>query len=77
MKKQIREAQLEQYNFMLIVGVKERAHGGADVRTRGGKRVGLLKTDEILAMFTKFQTELTLNTEPEGGEAAHDEDGAE
>lgn len=31
---QVREAQLAQYNFILIVGEKEREAGGVNVRTR-------------------------------------------
>jgi len=59
MKKQIAVAQEEQFNFMLIVGPKEREHGGADVRTRFGSRVGLQTVDEIIALFTKLRDEHT------------------
>mmetsp|Transcript_4147 Transcript_4147/g.7262 ORF Transcript_4147/g.7262 Transcript_4147/m.7262 type:complete len:803 (-) Transcript_4147:84-2492(-) len=62
MKKQILMAQSEQYNFMLIVGAKEREHGGADVRLRTSERVGLRTVDEIISLFSKYRDEFVRDT---------------
>jgi len=50
--KKIREAQLNQYNFLLIVGEKEREGKSVAVRTREeGKQIGSLSVDKLIELF--------------------------
>lgn len=49
--KRIRNAQLAQWNYMLIVGQDEVDLGMVNVRARDGSIVGLKRVDEVLEMF--------------------------
>mmetsp|Transcript_3968 Transcript_3968/g.11898 ORF Transcript_3968/g.11898 Transcript_3968/m.11898 type:complete len:700 (+) Transcript_3968:207-2306(+) len=46
--KKVREAQLAQYNFILVVGEKEKAEGSVNVRTRENLVRGSKQVDEFL-----------------------------
>jgi threonyl-tRNA synthetase len=49
--KRIRNAQLAQWNYMLIVGQDETDLGMVNVRTREGKIIGLKRVDELIEML--------------------------
>ncbi|XP_013860157.1 probable threonine--tRNA ligase 2, cytoplasmic [Austrofundulus limnaeus] len=49
LNKKIRSATLAQYNYIFVVGDKERESGTVNVRTRGNKQVGMRPTEEVLA----------------------------
>ncbi|KAF2351852.1 Threonine-tRNA ligase class IIa, partial [Trinorchestia longiramus] len=49
MNKKIRNGQLEQYNFILVVGEKETAAGTVNVRTRDNKVHGEHNVDDVIA----------------------------
>ncbi|XP_061100842.1 threonine--tRNA ligase 1, cytoplasmic-like [Conger conger] len=52
LNKKIRNAQLAQYNFILVVGEKEKMTNGVNVRTRDNKVHGELSVAEVLARLT-------------------------
>ena len=45
----MRNAQLEQWNYILVAGEDEMKEGTVDVRTRDNKRHGKFRVDEIAA----------------------------
>ncbi|XP_010883111.1 threonine--tRNA ligase 1, cytoplasmic isoform X2 [Esox lucius] len=49
LNKKIRSAQLAQYNYIFVVGVKECVSGTVSIRTRGGNQLGQRDTEEVLA----------------------------
>jgi hypothetical protein len=49
--KKIRNAQLSQWNFMLVVGQDEVDLGMVNIRSREGKIIGLKRVDEAIALF--------------------------
>ncbi|KAJ2330377.1 threonyl-tRNA synthetase, partial [Coemansia sp. RSA 2681] len=52
MNRAVREAQMAQYGFMLVVGEKELRSGTVDVRRReGGQRIGAMSIADVRAMF--------------------------
>ncbi len=61
--KKVRNAQLAQYNFILVVGEKEAANGTVNVRTRDNKIHGECSLEALLEKFAKFKREKTLNAE--------------
>ncbi|XP_005094376.1 threonine--tRNA ligase 1, cytoplasmic isoform X2 [Aplysia californica] len=54
MNKKIRNAQLAQYNFILVVGEKEVANKTANVRTRDNKIHGEHSIDHVIDRFKSF-----------------------
>eukprot|EP00118_Oscarella_pearsei_P023308 m.277443 g.277443 ORF g.277443 m.277443 type:complete len:712 (+) comp40608_c0_seq38:113-2248(+) len=54
LKKKIRNAQLAQYNFILVVGQNEKENGTANVRTRDNVVHGEKKLSEIRAKFQEL-----------------------
>uniref|UniRef100_A0AAY4DAV8 threonine--tRNA ligase n=1 Tax=Denticeps clupeoides TaxID=299321 RepID=A0AAY4DAV8_9TELE len=52
LNKKIRNAQLAQYNFILVVGEKEKMTNSVNVRTRDNKVHGELTVDEVLSRLT-------------------------
>jgi threonyl-tRNA synthetase len=52
--KKIREAQLAQYNYILVVGEEEERSSSVDVRTRDNKRHGKKSVDEMIEIFTNL-----------------------
>ena len=52
-KKKIRNAQLAQWNYMLVVGQDEQDLGMVNVRCRDGSIKGLMRVDEVVEMFMK------------------------
>ncbi|KAJ8267771.1 hypothetical protein COCON_G00129430 [Conger conger] len=55
LNKKIRAAQLAQYNYMLVVGEKERESGAVSVRTRGGAQLGRRDLGEVLASLKELR----------------------
>ena len=55
--KKIRNAQLAQYNFMLVVGAAEMEKGTVNVRTRDNKTAGEKSFDEVVAHFARCGSE--------------------
>ncbi|KAK9712590.1 hypothetical protein K7432_007060 [Basidiobolus ranarum] len=51
LNKMVREAQLSQYNFILVVGEKERNENTVTVRARDGKILGVKTIEEVQEMF--------------------------
>ena len=62
-KKKVRNAQLAQYNYMLIVGQDEMDLGMANVRSRDGSIIGLKRIDEIIDMFKQEKPKLSTKEE--------------
>ncbi|XP_016429654.1 threonine--tRNA ligase, cytoplasmic-like [Sinocyclocheilus rhinocerous] len=52
LNKKIRSAQLAQYNFILVVGEKERAANSVNVRTRDNKVHGEQSVEEVMQRLT-------------------------
>ncbi|XP_063981755.1 threonine--tRNA ligase 1, cytoplasmic isoform X1 [Diachasmimorpha longicaudata] len=55
MNKKIRNAQLAQFNFILVVGEKEKAAGTVNVRTRDNVVHGEIEISELITKFHKFK----------------------
>lgn len=47
LNKKVRNAQLLQCNYILVVGDEEKEHGTVDVRKREGERLGKLSLEEF------------------------------
>ncbi|CAJ0574882.1 unnamed protein product, partial [Mesorhabditis spiculigera] len=63
MNKQIRNAQLAQFNFILVLGVREMEKGTANVRTRENAVLGEFPLDELITKFKHFQAEYVREAE--------------
>ncbi|XP_044016687.1 threonine--tRNA ligase 1, cytoplasmic isoform X2 [Aphidius gifuensis] len=63
LNKKIRNAQLAQFNFILVVGEKEKSAGTVNVRTRDNIVHGEHPTDQLVEKFKKFQTTKDRNCE--------------
>lgn len=55
MNKKIRNAQLAQFNFVLVVGEKEKQAGTVNVRTRDNKVHGEVSVDVLIQKFSKLR----------------------
>ncbi|XP_014901145.1 threonine--tRNA ligase, cytoplasmic isoform X2 [Poecilia latipinna] len=55
LNKKIRSAQLAQYNYIFVVGDKERESGAVHVRSRGGKQLGSRQTEEVLRSLIRLR----------------------
>ena len=58
--KKIRNAQTEQYNYILVVGDKERANNTVNIRTRDNKVHGEMIVEDLLAKFERLRDERVL-----------------
>uniref|UniRef100_A0A669D375 threonine--tRNA ligase n=1 Tax=Oreochromis niloticus TaxID=8128 RepID=A0A669D375_ORENI len=65
LNKKIRNAQLAQYNFILVVGEKEKMTNGVNVRTRDNKVHGELPVSEVMARLTLLKQSRCRNAEEE------------
>ncbi|KAK6294382.1 hypothetical protein J4Q44_G00352120 [Coregonus suidteri] len=65
LNKKIRNAQLSQYNFILVVGEKEKLTNSVNVRTRDNKVHGELSVSEVLARLTLLKESRCRNAEEE------------
>ena len=51
LNKKIRNAQLEQWNYILVAGEEEAAVGMVDIRSRDNQRVGKMRVDDLVKFF--------------------------
>lgn len=51
LKKKVREGQLAQYNYILVVGEKEESNNSVAVRNRNNEQEGVKKVDEVIDEF--------------------------
>ncbi|XP_071112880.1 threonine--tRNA ligase 1, cytoplasmic-like isoform X1 [Haliotis cracherodii] len=56
LNKKVRNAQLSQYNFIFVVGEKEKENKTVNVRTRDNKVHGEHGIDHVISRFTHFKT---------------------
>lgn len=56
-QKKVRNAQVDQYNFQLVVGEAEVKNGTVNIRTRDNKVEGEKKLDELVAYLKTLQAE--------------------
>nr|XP_031547754.1 threonine--tRNA ligase 2, cytoplasmic isoform X1 [Vicugna pacos] len=63
--KKIRNAQLAQYNFILVVGEKEKANNAVNVRTRDNKIHGEISVASAMDRLKNLKKSRTLNAEEE------------
>ncbi|KAJ6219892.1 hypothetical protein RDWZM_005704 [Blomia tropicalis] len=61
--KKVRNAQLAQFNFILVVGEKEMANHTVNVRTRDNKIRGEISVTDLIEKFKQFQQEKIINAE--------------
>ena len=61
MQKKVRNAQVEQYNFILVVGEQEVNTNLVNVRTRDGTIHGQIDVDELIARLHKLSRNFELN----------------
>uniref|UniRef100_A0A7S2SGE3 Probable threonine--tRNA ligase, cytoplasmic n=1 Tax=Rhizochromulina marina TaxID=1034831 RepID=A0A7S2SGE3_9STRA len=54
MQKKVRNGQLAQYNFILVVGKQERSDGTVNVRLRNNQVEGTMTVQELIARFTAY-----------------------
>ena len=55
--KKVRNAQVAQYNFQLVVGEAEVTNGTVNIRTRENKVEGEKKVDDMIEMLKKLLEE--------------------
>lgn len=63
MNKQVREAELARYNFILVVGPKEVENGTVNVRTRGKDIHGEVEVGKLIDKFHYFVKNYSRNAE--------------
>lgn len=63
MNKKIRNAQLGHYNFILVVGEKERAGNTVNVRTRDNKVHGEFTIADLIVKLQRFRDEYIIGEE--------------
>ncbi|KAL7076931.1 hypothetical protein ACQ4LE_003702 [Meloidogyne hapla] len=63
LNKRIRSAQLEQFNFILVVGKKEKENGTVNVRTRDNQVRGEMKVEDLIKKFGRFRDTFAKDTE--------------
>ncbi|VDD84328.1 unnamed protein product [Mesocestoides corti] len=65
LNKKIRNGQLAQYNFILVVGEKELNNGTVNVRTRDNKVLGEHPVEHLIERFKAFTASKTISAETE------------
>merc|ERR1739836_50146 len=63
MNKKVRNAQLAQYNFIFVVGEKERSNETVNVRTRDNKVHGVFTLSAVKELFKELSEKRILNSE--------------
>ncbi|KAG8449856.1 hypothetical protein GDO86_016506 [Hymenochirus boettgeri] len=63
LNKKIRKAQVSQYNFILVIGDKEKQHGTVNVRTRDNKQHGERDLMVLLSRLTELRDSRVSNAE--------------
>lgn len=61
--KKVRNAQLAQFNFILVVGEREMTNRSVNVRTRDNKIHGECSVEQLIERFNNFKQNKTLNAE--------------
>jgi threonyl-tRNA synthetase len=56
-QKKVRNAQISQYNFQLVIGETELNNGTVNIRTRDNQVEGEKKVDEMMTMFKQLRDE--------------------
>jgi len=56
-QKKVRNAQVAQYNFQLVVGEQEVKNGTVNIRTRENKVEGEMKVEEMVEMLKRLRDE--------------------
>lgn len=51
LNKKIRNAQLDQWNFILVAGEEEQKEGQVDIRSRDNQRIGKMRIDQLVEYF--------------------------
>jgi threonyl-tRNA synthetase len=67
LNKKIRNAQLDNYNFILVIGEKEQQRNSVNVRTRDNKVHGEVSVDEVIKRFGELAKSKTNLAEEEFG----------
>ncbi|CAN7947481.1 unnamed protein product, partial [Ixodes hexagonus] len=63
MNKKIRNAQLDQYNFILVVGEREKTSRTVNVRTRDNKVHGEFSVPDVIERFSRLKREFVPDSE--------------
>lgn len=63
LNKKIRDAQTDQYNFILVIGEKEKEHNTVNVRTRTKQILGEASVDYLIEEFKRLRESRTLFAE--------------
>ena len=74
LNKMIRDAQLAQYNYILVVGAQEESDGTVSVRTRDNAQHGSKQVDELIAEFARMTADHVLDLQL-GVDAAEGQEG--
>lgn len=61
--KKVRNAQLAQYNFILVVGDKESTNNTVNVRTRDNKIHGEISVPQLIEKFARYKSSRVMNAE--------------
>lgn len=67
LNKKVRNAQLDNYNFILVIGEKEQQQHTVNVRTRDNKVHGEVHVDEVIRRFKEMAASKTNHSEEEFG----------
>lgn len=70
LNKKVRNAQLDNYNFILVVGEKEQQKGTVNIRTRDNKVHGEFTIDELIRRFQEMDKSKTNQAEEEFGSSS-------
>jgi len=75
MNKKVRNAQIAQYNFIFVVGEKEKNNVTVNVRTRDNKVHGEYSLDHVINIFQQLRDERILKSEEHGWGPVEDQNG--
>ena len=67
LNKKVRNAQLDNYNFILVIGAQEQERGTVNVRTRDNKVHGEVSVDEVIKRFKEMDETKTNQAEEKFG----------
>lgn len=72
LNKKVRNAQLDNYNFILVIGEKEAERGTVNVRTRDNKVHGEVSIDEVIRRFHLLNSSFSKNADDDFGKLGED-----
>jgi threonyl-tRNA synthetase len=61
--KKVRNAQIEQYNYSLVIGQEEVNANCVDVRSRDGERIGKFTIDNLIELFRSLEPKMSKTEE--------------